>query len=123
MTNRLNLRKPNISAAAQLATVKSSDKLGRVRAVEVPGHHEYRLVLLSRLDSMPSTIIAECLMQTNIGMIPCVGNGRSTACYHSMSAVEVAARECGAKVVGWFADDKAAIKSKNLKQFKGCHIG
>ena len=125
MTSRLNLpsRRPNIRAAAQLATVKSSDKLGRVRAVEVPGHHEYRLVLLSRLDSKPDTIIAECLMQTSIGLIPCKGNGRSTACFHSMSAVEVAAKECGAKVVGWFADQPDALKSLNLKQFGGCSVG
>jgi len=125
MTSRLNLssRRQNVTAAAQLATVKSSDKLGRVRSVEVPGHHTYRLVLLSRLDSAPNTIIAECLMQTKIGMIPCKGNGRTTTCYHSLAAVRVAAEECGARVVGWFADEKDAERSLNLKQFAGCKIG
>jgi len=123
MANKLDLRKPNIRAAAQLATIKSCDKLGRVRAVEVPGHHEYRLVLLSRIDSKPDTIIAECLMQTNIGLIPCKGNGQFTVCYHAMSAVEVAAKECGMKVVGWFATEQGASRSLNLRQFQGCHIG
>ena len=125
MTSRLNLpsRRENVSAAAQLATVKSSDKLGRVRSVEVPGHHAYRLVLLSRLDSAPNTIIAECLMQTKIGMIPCKGNGRTTVCFHALAAARVAAEKCGAKVVGWLADEKDAERSLNLKQFAGCKIG
>ena len=125
MTSRLNLpsRRLDIRAAAQLATIKSCDKLGRVRAVEVPGHHEYRLVLLSRQDSMPSTIIAECLMQTKIGMIPCIGNGQHSVCYHALSGIKVAAEECGARVIGWFADKKDAKRALNLRQFRGCHVG
>ena len=117
MTSRINLRRPNIKAAAQLATIKSTDKLGRARAIEVPGHHAYRLVLLARNQG---AIVAECLMQTAIGLVPCKGNGQHTVCYHALGAVQAAS---GGRVRGWFATKRDAKRALNLRQFGGHIVG
>lgn len=112
-------RRPNITAAAQLSTIVKWEH-NRPRNVKVPGHGNYRLVVLDWSKRKEGIVGAECLIQIPIGVLQCKGNGNNSVCYHSMAAVEKAFWDKGVEVVGWAANKELAVKSQNLKQFKGC---
>ncbi len=70
------------------ATVLTSDKAGLVKTVRVQGSNETYKVIVRRENN---SFTAECLCETPLGYIPCLGNTYNI-CYHSIAALRLAAR-------------------------------
>ncbi len=69
--------------------VLTRDKQGLIKTVRVHGTAETYKVIVRRENGH---ITAECLCETPIGYVDCVGNTHGI-CYHSIAALRKAARE------------------------------
>lgn len=76
------------SKRARVEVLTRSDK-GLVKKVRVQGTSETYIVIVRREFNC---ITAECLCESPLGYIPCLGNTYNI-CYHSIAALRFAARE------------------------------
>lgn len=94
--------------AAPFASVLSTDKDGNVKTAIVPGSDGKRYhVILRRFGGVWS---GECRLDCGpAGHIPCKGNAHEYSCYHTITAVIVAAEEAGYHVQFTDAEPKARL--------------
>ncbi len=71
------------------AEILTRDSAGFVKTVRVQGTSETYKVIVRREDSK---ITAECLCETPIGYVDCLGNTYNI-CYHAIAALRLAARD------------------------------
>lgn len=69
---------------ALFTRVVETDKLDRPKILHVPGHKgkTYRVIIRREMG-----VTVECHLMSELGNIPCQGNGNGTICYHSMAAI------------------------------------
>jgi len=106
----LSGRVKRAKASAAFAKIMSKNKQGAVTKVVVPGHEGKQYQIIIRRVSALST---ECRLDTMGGYVPCPGNSNGALCFHSIAALEVAARE--SKVaLSWCQNEREAIRLENL---------
>jgi len=106
----LSKRVKRAKASAAFAKIMSKNKQGAVTKVVVPGHEGKQYQIIIRRASVLST---ECRLDTAGGYQACPGNSNGHVCYHSIAALEVAARE--SKVaLSWCQNEREAIRLENL---------
>ncbi len=98
-------------AAAEFAKVTSRTQAGQVQTVIVPGHSGKQYQVIIRRNG---NLSAECRLDTTGGYMPCPGNSNNgKICYHSISAVEIAAKEQKLSL-SWCQDEHQVIQLSNL---------
>lgn len=93
LTDRIT--KAQTIARYGLATVLDADAKGTVKTVAVPGTDAKSYQVILRREN--GAITTECLLNTGAGTQACKGNGNGI-CYHSMTAVIMAASKSGGKL-------------------------
>ncbi len=108
--SKLSKRVRQARAAAQFAKVTSRTQAGQVQTVIVPGHSgkQYQIII-RRIRNMST----ECRLDTRAGYVPCPGNSNGHVCYHSIAAIETAAKEQKVSL-GWCQDERQVIQLSNL---------